>query len=128
MPQRQCVRRLETPEVQGGDSYVVVSMVTYGDSVERDAAVKAGTLNADEYFRERLAKYVLDWNWVDNDGEPLPKPRNNPDVFKLLAEEEMDLLANAIRGRTEAERKNSVPASVAPSGPAEATSLESGPS
>jgi hypothetical protein len=128
MPQRQSVRRLTTAETQGDDSYVVVSGMTYGESLERDKLIKAGKLDADEFLRQSLARHVLDWNWVGDDGQPLPKPKDNPGVFKALTDGELDVLTSAIVSRPEAERKNSVPASEAPSGPAEATSPASGPS
>lgn len=37
-----------------------------------------------------FAEYVYDWNLTDDTGKPLPKPHDNPDAFKKLAEVNTD--------------------------------------
>lgn len=31
-----------------------------------------------------LSPFVVGWNWIDEDGEPLPQPKGNEDVFGEL--------------------------------------------
>lgn len=52
----------------------------------------------ERHAREKLCQYVLDWNWVDDDGNDLPKPLGNPDVFKKLTGQEIKYLAEAVSG------------------------------
>ena len=52
-----------------------------------------------------LSNKVVDWDWTDLNGEPLPKPYHNPDVFKQLAEEEIVWLSSALV-ETPEQRKN----------------------
>ena len=52
-----------------------------------------------------FSEKVTDWNWTDNEGNPLPKPYHNPDVFKELTEEELVWLSTALV-ETEVQRKN----------------------
>jgi hypothetical protein len=53
-----------------------------------------------------LAKRVINWNWTGFDGELLPKPYKNPDVFKELHNEELVWLVSASLGETISEQKN----------------------
>ncbi len=142
MPKRSSCRVIKTPDLQGDDSFVLVSMLTLGESDEWDVA-RAGwqklAKKGDEesrrkaseaskrYTCETLARHVLDWNWVDDAGAPLAKPKGDPAVFDRLTAEELDFVTQAVIGRTEAERKNSASASASPSSPAEATHPASTP-
>jgi len=45
-----------------------------------------------------LQKYVVDWNWIGDDGEPLPKPQVDPTVFEELYDEETKFLAVSLVG------------------------------
>lgn len=55
---------------------------------------------------EALSERVMDWNWTDNSGEPLPKPYKNPDVFQDLLNEELIWLITSSLGESPSERKN----------------------
>lgn len=116
MAQRMAVRRIPTEEVQGEDSFIVASMVTLEDWDEVDKKQKKG----EPYvvaMRDVMARRVLDWNWVDDDGKPLPKPKGNPSVFAKLTGPEIEVVERAISGRKAEERKNSPTGSASPSGP-----------
>ena len=41
---------------------------------------------------ELLSRLVLDWNWKDPDGDPYPKPADNPSVFAEIALDEFTWL------------------------------------
>lgn len=109
MPQRQSVKKIVSEEMQGSDSYIVVASPTveemkgYRDSLipiqerieqlEKDGAKPTDTRLAKA--REELnavgetliTRFVKDWNWVDNDGNPLPKPSEAGAVSKLTLPE-----------------------------------------
>lgn len=68
-----------------------------------------GSEAAEEVANTYLARHVLDWNWPDDEGEPLPKPHGNPEVFKLLTMPELMFIGRALSGTLEqqaAARKN----------------------
>ena len=119
MPQRQITRRIETPEIQGDDSWIALRPMTVGEvlNLQRDAEkppglkerfitlvkrlfrIKEGAYpksRAYESSMKRILAFVADWNWVDDRGEPLPNPRQSPDVVKLLTNTEILALAKII--------------------------------
>ena len=53
-----------------------------------------------------LQDRVVDWNWTDDVGKPLPKPYRNPDAFRALRIEELMYLAVTIKGEAPGETKN----------------------
>lgn len=72
------------------------------------AAVAAGLAEqALDDLCDVLAERVIDWDWTDNDYNPLPSPHKNPSVFRdLISSEELLWLVGAIQGETEGQRKN----------------------
>jgi len=130
MPQRQVTRRIETPEIQGEDSWIALRPMTVGEALalQQDAEKIPGLKErfiafvkrlfrirenahprsrAYELSMRRILAFVADWNWVDDRGEPLPNPRQNPDVVKLLTNTEVLALAKIIYGpKQEADIKN----------------------
>ena len=47
---------------------------------------------------DTLKKHILDWNWVDDEGEPLPNPQEDEDVFDELTDTEVTFLINRMMG------------------------------
>lgn len=37
------------------------------------------------YANASWAQYMIEWNWKNDEGDPLPEPHNNGDVFELLS-------------------------------------------
>ena len=103
MPQRKPNERISSTEIQGEDSYVVISKMTVREVRE---ARKRSTDEGDmfELGIESTAKHVVDWNWVDNDGKSLPVPSENPEVMDDLNVEEMTFLAQALLGGAEQQK------------------------
>jgi hypothetical protein len=50
----------------------------------------------EQTLRAFICSLILDWNWVDDDGHPLPSPHNNPDVYELLTDDEGAFLFEAV--------------------------------
>jgi len=106
MPERKRVIRVGTEAVQGEDSWVDVRRPTVGErvaSLERDNA--ADPRLPYERNAAEVCGYVVDWNWVDDEGQPLPKPSDNPKVHQLLTDDEVRALLDAVWG-TASTRKN----------------------
>lgn len=52
-----------------------------------------------------MIDHIAEWNWVDDEGKPLPLPKTNPEVIDELMNEEIRFLTRAITGDSE-DRKN----------------------
>ncbi len=80
---------------------------------EEDAAAQA-LAQLGPHF-ERLCAYlaprIVDWNWTDDAGRPLPKPDGTTAPLLLLNAQEINWLLAAAMGETPAERKNAWPPS-----------------
>ena len=108
MPKRQTTRKIPSPNIQGDDSWVIVKPMTYGEQKAfRDEMRK---LEDDPEALELegcklLAQWVTDWNWVDDNGDPLPKPAGNPEIIDTLLSHEVQFLISTLSGDQE-ELKN----------------------
>jgi hypothetical protein len=94
MPQRQAVPTvtIKTPEAMGADSWVVFRksphLAGHREQLRRELEEQGVTFDAagnahggeftptqlEEMGMQRLAESLVDWNWVDDGGKPLPKP------------------------------------------------------
>lgn len=124
MPKRMNVKKFDTSEVMGEDSYIKLRMLTVGEIrhlrkesakakrqiEQRQAQLEAGkepTVEVPEFdwFEkglQLLAKQLVSWNWVDEEGEPLPHPREDPTVIDRLTEEESEVIVDCLMGEKEA--------------------------
>jgi hypothetical protein len=113
MPQRKNVRTINSEKVQGEGSFIRVRGTTVKETRE---AVGQGSVADDAPKEERIAAYdrnldfllshVLDWNWVDDEGKPLPIPRENAEVKDMLTSDEVGFIGDAITGSGVEELKN----------------------
>lgn len=98
MPKRQSVKTHDSDEVQGDGSKVVLSSV----KVREIRALRK--LGDDPNFDEfeggvaLLSKHIVKWNWVDDEGKPLPQPKEDPDVIDELTNEESEFLVGLLIG------------------------------
>ena len=117
MAKRQTVKRHETPEIQGEDSFVVVTGIKVRDIRKLRKMVRnEGLQERNEEHREKgepeeepidefeeslklIAKHVADWDWVDDDGEPLLVPKEHPEVMDELTNEEAVFLTELMIGK-----------------------------
>lgn len=115
MPQRSSVIKHMTP-IQGDDAYVVLKQVTYGDirSLLKDNKVKIsadpsnldGALSNMEFSAEMVRRYVIGWNWVDDDGNSLPTPQSDPKVVDNLTQKEVAVICKLIMAEDDVEKKS----------------------
>ncbi len=105
MPQRKSVRRYESPDVQGDDSWIEISRLTVGEARVINEHRDKDDLDAFEAVLPIYQKHIVGWNWVDDDGEPLPLPKDDPDVVDQLTDLEFEFVANCLSGDRD-EQKN----------------------
>lgn len=96
--------KVDSEKVQGEDSYVVIKRPTWADfeaAMNGAGSVEdAGEIDVGKKLIENL---VVDWNWVDDDDQPLPAP--NPDIIRALPFQEIQFLIENLEIKP-AEEKN----------------------
>ena len=99
MPKRKSVKKHDTSEVQGEGSYVILSSVKVWEIRKLRQESANPDVNQVEAGIVLLARHVVGWNWVDDEGQPLPVPKDDPTVVDELTEEESEFLANLLVGK-----------------------------
>ncbi|MDZ4768354.1 MAG: hypothetical protein SGJ24_04435 [Chloroflexota bacterium] len=97
MAARQSTKRIDTTDLQGEGSFVIVRPFTYGRI--RDLQATAGNLSADEVaaLDERtIIDGVQEWNWADEAGKALPLPAADASVVRSLTVNEFNFLSRVI--------------------------------
>lgn len=89
MAKRNSIKRVDSEAVQGKDSYVVLRRLKVGGW--RTLKEKSAEPEADNFALdlETIQEYVVEWDWVDDDGKPLPLDA----VDDLTIEEKSFLIA-----------------------------------
>lgn len=110
MPTRQSTRRHEAEAVQGDGAWVTMRRLTFAEGNQfRAARRKVNDLpEGDARDTAEAALYVaiyadlvIGWNWVDDDGAPLPQPSEDPTVIGRLTDQELEFLADLAFGSAE---------------------------
>lgn len=116
MAKRNNIIIVPTPEVQGEDSWIKVRALTVEEynrtqriPDEIRKAQEAGDLERIAELEKEswadTASVLLDWNWVDDEGKPLPNPHDNPDVFKHLTMHEIFAIGEAMNPYSQQQKK-----------------------
>ena len=133
MPSRKGIVRVDAEKVMGEESYVKVRRLTYGEMKEitqagqekatevrkrleepdltpelRDAYLAEIDANETRRLMEltvrRYVDHILDWNWVDENDDPLPLPKDDPSVIDKLYNSEITFLSEALFGQGQDEK------------------------
>lgn len=93
-------KRVETTDLQGEGSYVVLRSPKWGllRKAQKQAASSGDAAAGMTFADELLVKSVLDWNWTDDDGQPLALPKDAPAVLDDLDSDEVAFLIEKITG------------------------------
>lgn len=119
-----------TPDVQGPDSWVIVRPATIGEILEVQRAQETrsgfwyrlgvwlgkvagalglrrqqGRADVTQEFAYRMVGFIRGWNWVDEHGQPLPQPVDDPTVVESLTEAELAAIVDAVYGRAQSEEQ-----------------------
>lgn len=100
MPARNMIRTY-TGGPQGEDAKVVIKMPTIGEMRHQQkdmSKFEDGSDESEASARSYFSEHVVEWNWVDGDGQPLPSPRMNPDAFTELLADELSYLGKCLSG------------------------------
>ncbi len=91
MPQRQNVKTVQSEAVQGADSWIKLRSMTVGEA-------KQLMVEGDDQARgiAALGKVISGWNWVDDNGAPLPQVSDDPTVIDRLTNDEIQFILGAI--------------------------------
>jgi len=84
--------RVDSAKVQGEGSFVDLKYATYGERHTPSLVVK-----------DLLEAHVVEWDWVDNDNNPLPQP---PEGLDALVQPEVEFLIESLFSVPKAEAKN----------------------
>jgi len=99
MAKRNATYRVSSEQVQGEGSYVVLRRLPYAEA--RNAALRADEANAAEeaqYTQRMITAGVVEWDWVDDNGDPLPLPREvDFDELGLLIHEVEFLVTHLVQ-------------------------------
>ena len=95
--------RVDTAAVQGEGSYARIRRMNVEEmrKCRQTANDKEQPFNAFEAGVQLLRDHVIDWDWVGDDGKPLPFPDSNPEVIEVLTDDEVAILGAAIQGSVE---------------------------
>jgi len=98
MPKRKSIRRVESTQVQGADSWVEFTAPRGKDGRQ---LIELGQQEGSDLERyklngELLVKFVHAWNWVDDDGEPLPQLKEDESILDELTLEEIGWLGQHV--------------------------------
>jgi hypothetical protein len=77
-----------------------------GTPAERMAAQAAILTEFAQQAAPVLAARIVGWDWTDDDGEPLPPPRQDPAVFERLDLDELNYLIGLLAGNEPEQAKN----------------------
>lgn len=105
MPERQNRRRVSSPAVQGEDSWIEITRLTMKEAREIEAKKDDPDVDAYTEVAKIFQRYIVGWNWVNDDGVPLPLPKDNIDVIGDLTDQEFEFISEALTG-DEAKQKN----------------------
>lgn len=107
MPKRQSIFTVKSEEVMGEGSYVKIRSMVYGAAKRLRVQIKS--MEDEEKIAANdkvIIDHVVEWNWVDDNGEPLPLPKDDPAVLdEVLSSREVQFLGHAISGDSDEPKK-----------------------
>jgi len=91
-------RRVDSSEVQGEGSFVLLKSPGFSDLREIGglSTLEEDTSATVKAMIPLWASLVIDWDWVDDDDNPLPKPSDQPEVIDSLSFQEQQFLLDAL--------------------------------
>jgi len=107
MAKRVSVIKHDTEVVQGEGSFVTMTALKVSEVRVLRKMSKSEAKDSDGFDEglALIAAHVIDWDWVDDNGNELPLPAVDPSVMDLLTHQEADVLSDLLTG--DAESKNS---------------------
>lgn len=113
MSKRPTTIKVDASSVQGEGAYIIFKRLTWGERREylkKYVAMKPK--ETVETSRQFLLEHLVSWNWVDENGAPIPLPKNEEDECALYDDEAnflYQVCGDALAGKlamSEADLKN----------------------
>ena len=106
MPERinKLLKRVDSAQVQGEGSYALLKSPSIGDIRDGQLPDTSDRTANMDFAVSLLGKLVKEWNWVDDDGNPLPAP--SAEVINGLPYAEIKFLMDALDLEGLADQKN----------------------
>jgi hypothetical protein len=109
MPQRNIFFKLDTTPVQGEGSFVRIRKFLVSDfersnkiAREQKSAAERGDYAEFDRLESEAGQIIADaleeWNWVDDEGQPLPQPKGKPQILSMLTVEEREFIFKNLHG------------------------------
>lgn len=105
MPKRKSTERYDSTDIQGEGSYVVLHKLTVGQIKQMRKASRSDGDSDEMSFDvglDTIADSIVEWNWVDDNDEPLPLPTDDETIIDRLNSDEVTFLAEALVGANRA--------------------------
>lgn len=97
MPERinKKFRKVDSADVQGEGSWVIVRNIGF-EIIKSQNITELQNSDQNMDLAYQAAKSILyEWNWVNDEGEPMPQPKDNRDIFDELTIEEQWFILKA---------------------------------
>lgn len=107
MPERKFKGwRVDCEEVQGEGAYLALSRPSYAQIRMAQDAGKSDELDNFEVAIQIISMLFVEWNWVDDAGNELPSPKDDPDVIRNLPLQEQNFLVKKFNELNQEDEKN----------------------
>lgn len=111
---RICILTITSPDIQGDGSWIKIRPLTHAQARELENlkfAYAKDPVGFDlsavrQQGDDLLVDHLVEWNWTDEDGAPLPLPKDDPTVIERMLERELDFIGTEI-GKTASAPKKS---------------------
>lgn len=93
---------IDSSEVQGEGSFVkVTSNIKWKEvrTFQKMSTDERGDVDNLMLGMRTIAGMIIDWNWTDEEGNPLPVPAKDPDILDDLTQEEMTWLFENVQDK-----------------------------
>jgi hypothetical protein len=89
-------RVVDSSEIQGEGSFVKIKNISLNEILEHSQSAdgKPSDEEAAQLGLQILDDMIVEWDWVDDDDEPLPVPAENPGTIASLPFQESSWLLN----------------------------------
>jgi len=106
MSKRQSVKTHKTDEVQGEGSFVVTTAVKVREI--REIRKHAADPEYDDFEGGigLLARHIVKWNWVDDEGNSLSSPKEDPKVIDDLTNKESEFLVGLLMDKEDSSKNS----------------------
>jgi len=97
MPKRQTVKKIDTSEMQGEGSHIIITAVKVKEiRLMRTASQEDPDFDSFQAGLDLIQQHIKSWNWVDDEETPLAQPSDDPSVIEELTTAEVSYLADLL--------------------------------